>query len=132
MNEMKEVKKKKMYKAYILFDICSKLNPIYINTHIYVYIFMYIYTYLSSSSSSPLCNARGKPLGADNAHPFPLLLYAYFRHYRTFHVAINSFPVALKFLKGILDIYFTSLSFFLIFSHTHTVFLTVSFLLFRH
>lgn len=46
--------------------------------------------------------ARGKPLDGDNAHPFPDF-YTYFRHYRAFYVAINSFFVALKFLKGILN-----------------------------
>lgn len=50
----------------------------------------------------PLCDARGKPLDGDNAHPFPDF-YTYFRHYCAFYVAINSFSVALKFLKGILN-----------------------------
>lgn len=46
--------------------------------------------------------ARGKPLDGDNAHPFPDF-YTYFRHYCAFYVAINSFSIALKFLKGILN-----------------------------
>lgn len=52
--------------------------------------------------TSPLRDARGRPLDGDNAHPFPDF-YTYFRHYRAFYVAINSFSVALKFLKGILN-----------------------------
>ena len=49
-----------------------------------------------------MCDARGRPLDDDNAHPFPDF-YTYFRHYCAFYVAINSFSVALKFLKGILN-----------------------------
>lgn len=52
--------------------------------------------------TSPVRDARGRPLDGDNAHPFPDF-YTYFRHYCAFYVAINSFSVALKFLKGILN-----------------------------
>lgn len=48
-----------------------------------------------------------QPIRRRQCPPF-LDFYTYFRHYRAFCVAINSFSVTLKFLKGILNIHFSS------------------------